>query len=125
MTYIDGFVLAVPRANIDAYRAVAEAAAQVWLEHGALQDVECLGEDGPEGKLTSFPPAVQLKDDEVVFFSWIGYASRAERDRINVAAMADPRLASMSPDTLPFDGKRMIFGGFVPIVNLQAAAGPA
>ena len=125
MTYIDGFVLAVPRANIDAYRAVAEAAAQVWLEHGALQYVECLGEDVPEGKLTSFPQAVQLKDDEVVFFSWIGYASRAERDRINAAAMADPRLASMSPDTLPFDGKRMIFGGFVPIVNLQAAAGPA
>ena len=125
MTYIDGFVLAVPRANIEAYRAVAEAAAQVWLEHGALQYVECLGEDVPEGKLTSFPQAVQLKDDEVVFFSWIGYASRAERDRINAAAMADPRLANMSPDSMPFDGKRMIFGGFVPLVSLQAGTAPA
>ena len=125
MTYIDGFVLAVPRANIEAYRAVAEAAAQVWLEHGALQYVECLGEDVPEGKLTSFPQAVQLKDDEVVFFSWISYASRAERDRINAAVMADPRLANMSPDTMPFDGKRMIFGGFVPLVSLQAGTAAA
>ena len=125
MHYVDGFVLPVPRAKLDAYRALAQKAGEVWMEHGALQYFECVGDDVQPGKLTSFPQAVQLQDGEVAVFAWIVYASRAERDRINAAAMADPRLASMSPDTLPFDGKRMIFGGFVPIVNLQAAAGPA
>ncbi|ARU04547.1 RNA signal recognition particle [Comamonas serinivorans] len=123
MPYVDGFVVPVPRANVEAYRQVAETAGAVWMEHGALQYWECVGDDVPPGKVTSFPLAVQLKDDEVACFSWIVYASRAERDRINAAVMADPRIAGMGPDTMPFDGKRMIFGGFSPIVQLGASGG--
>jgi uncharacterized protein YbaA (DUF1428 family) len=118
MPYVDGFVLPVPRANLDAYRAMAAAAGKVWMEHGALQYWECVGDDVPDGEVTSFPMAVKLKPDEVACFSWIVYTSRAERDRINAAVMADPRLADMQPANMPFDGKRMIFGGFTPVVQL-------
>lgn len=118
MHYIDGFVLPVPRANLQAYREVAQAAGQVWMEYGALQYWECAGDDVPMGKLTSFPQAVQLKEGEIVFFSWIIYASRAERDRINAAVMKDPRIASMDPATMPFDAKRMFWGGFESVVEL-------
>ena len=119
MSYVDGFVLAVPKDNIAAYRRIAAKAGKIWKEHGALAYVECVADDVPEGKVTSFPRSVKLKDGEVVVFSWIVYASRAQRDRINAKVMADPRLATMmDPKAMPFDGKRMIYGGFKPIVEL-------
>ncbi|RZJ03230.1 MAG: DUF1428 domain-containing protein [Rubrivivax sp.] len=110
--YVDGFVLAIPKANATRYRAIARKAGKIWMEHGALQYVECMGDDVKPGKLTSFPQAVKAKEDEVVWFSWIVYKSRRDRDRINALVMADPRLKNMGPDSMPFDGKRMIFGGF-------------
>ncbi|MET0815020.1 MAG: DUF1428 domain-containing protein [Pseudoxanthomonas sp.] len=119
MSYVDGFVLAVPTRNLAAYRSMARKAGKVWMDHGALSYVECVGDDVPMGKLTSFPQAVKLKKDETVVFSWIVYKSRAQRDRINEKVMADPRLASMmDPKNIPFDGKRMVFGGFKSIVEL-------
>lgn len=116
--YVDGFVLPLPKANIDAYRAFSEKAGKVWMEHGALKYVECVGEDVKPGKLTSFPQAVHLKEDETVVFAWIVYPSRAERDRINAAVMADPRLKDMDPKLMPFDGMRMFWGGFDVLVDL-------
>lgn len=110
--YVDGFVLPVPKKNVDAYRKFSRKAGKVWMEHGALSYVECAGDDIPPGKVTSFPQAVKLKPDETVFFSWITYRSRAHRDSVNKKAMADPRIAGVGPDSLPFDGKRMIWGGF-------------
>ena len=120
MHYIDGFVLPVPRASLQAYRDIAQAAGKVWMEYGALQYWECAGDDVPMGKLTSFPQAVQLKDDEIVFFSWIVYASRAERDRINAKVMKDARIAAMDPATMPFDARRMFWGGFESVVEFEA-----
>ena len=112
MSYVDGFVLPVPRANVDAYRRLARKAGKVWMEHGALSYVECIGDDVPYGELTSFPRAVQARDDEVVVFSWITYESRAKRDEVNAKVMADPRMNQYDQNNTPFDGKRMIFGGF-------------
>ena len=109
MSYIDGFVAAVPTANREAYLAHARLAAKIFKEHGAHKVVECWGDDVPEGKLTSFPLAVQRKEDETVVFSWITWDSRAARDQGMKQAMEDPRLTGMQ---MPFDGKRMIFGGF-------------
>ncbi|WP_407181103.1 DUF1428 domain-containing protein [Bradyrhizobium sp. STM 3562] len=109
MPYVDGFVVPVPKANLEAYKALARKAGEVWKEYGALSYVECIGDDVPYGQLTSFPRAVQAKEDEIVIFSWIVYRSRAERDAINAKVMADPRLKE---GDMPFDGKRMIFGGF-------------
>ncbi len=111
MTYVDGFVLAVPKANIEAYKEMARTGSIVWKEHGALSYVECIADDVPYGELTSFPRAVLAKEDEVVVFSWITYPSREARDAINEKVMADPRLAPEKWD-MPFDGKRMIYGGF-------------
>jgi len=108
MTYVDGFVIPVPKNKIDAYKAQAKNAGEIWKEHGALDFVECIGDDVPYGEVTSFPRAVLAKDDEVVVFSWIVYRSRAERDVINAKVMADPRLDR----SMPFDGKRLIYGGF-------------
>ena len=118
MHYVDGFVLPVPRAQLDAYRQVARNAGAVWMEYGALQYWECVADDVSPGKLTSFPQAVLLLDDEVVVFAWIAYASRAERDRINAAVMKDPRVADMKPEDMPFDAKRMFWGGFSGLVEL-------
>ena len=109
MPYVDGFVLAVPKAKLDDYKALAKVAGAVWMEHGALSYVECVGDDVPHGELTSFPRAVQAKDDEVVVFSWVTYTDRASRDAVMAKVMADHRLG---PDCAPFDTKRMIFGGF-------------
>lgn len=117
MSYVDGFVLAVPKTKLDEYTALARTAGQVWKEHGALAFVECVGDDVPYGELTSFPRAVQAKEDEVVVFSWIVYESREKRDAVMAKVMADPRLKH-DPGAMPFDGKRMIFGGFKPIVEL-------
>lgn len=119
MSYVDGFVVPVPKDNLAAYRQLARKAGKIWREHGALQYIECLADDVQPGKRTSFPQAVKLKENEVVVFSWIVYKSRKERDRINKLVMADPRLAHMmDPKSLPFDGKRMFWGGFKPIVEL-------
>lgn len=117
MSYVDGFVAAVPTANREIYRKHAEAAAAVFKAHGALRVVECWGDDVPEGKLTSFTMAVQRKDDETVVFSWIVWPSRQARDEGWKKSMADPRL---QPDVnpMPFDGKRLIYGGFAVIVEV-------
>ena len=117
MAYVDGFVVAVPKKNIEAYKQLARTAGTVWKEYGALAYIETLGDDVPYGELTSFPRAVQAKDDEVVAFSWILYESREQRDSINAKVMADPRL-KQGPQEMPFDAKRMIYGGFVPFVQL-------
>jgi uncharacterized protein YbaA (DUF1428 family) len=111
MAYVDGFLVPVPKARIDEYKEMARKAGEVWMEHGAKEFVECVGDDVPYGEQTSFPRAVQAKDDETVFFSWIVYESRAERDRIMKLVMEDSRLKG-DMEKAPFDGKRMIFGGF-------------
>lgn len=116
MSYVDGFVLAVPTANLPAYRKLARKAGKIWMEHGALAFHECVADDVKPGKLTSFPQAVKLKDGETVLFSWIVYRSRRDRDRINKAVMVDPRL-NTDPGSMPFDGSRMIFGGFKEFVR--------
>jgi uncharacterized protein YbaA (DUF1428 family) len=113
MQYVDGFVVPVPKKKLAAYRALARKAGKIWREHGALEYRECIAEDVKSGKLTSFPQSVKLKPQEIVVFSWIVYKSRAHRDRVNAKVMKDPRLAGMmDTKTLPFDGKRMIYGGF-------------
>ncbi|MDB5465967.1 MAG: signal recognition particle [Phenylobacterium sp.] len=117
MAYVDGFVLAVPKQNLEVYEALARTAGAVWKEHGALAYVECVGDDVPQGELTSFPRAVQAKDDETVIFSWIVYPSREQRDAINAKVMADPRLKH-DPAAMPFDGKRLIYGGFETLIEL-------
>jgi uncharacterized protein YbaA (DUF1428 family) len=117
MNYVDGFVAAVPTANRDAYRQHAERAAKVFKEFGALSVVESWGDDVPEGKLTSFPLAVQRKNDETVVFSWVTWPSRAVRDDGWKKVMADPRL-QQETNPMPFDGKRLIYGGFETIVSL-------
>jgi uncharacterized protein YbaA (DUF1428 family) len=114
--YVDGFVVPVPKAKVEDYRRVAANAGNIWREHGALAFVECLADDVKPGKWTSFPQAVNLEADETVVFSYIVYASREERDRINALVMKDPRL-DMDPSSMPFDGKRMIFGGFNVLVE--------
>lgn len=116
MTYIDGFVLAVPTANKEAFRKMTEDAAVIFKDHGALQILECWGDDVPAGEVTSFPMAVKCKPDETVVFSWIVWPSRKARNEGNDKVMADPRLGA-GMDKPPFDGKRMIFGGFSPIVE--------
>jgi uncharacterized protein YbaA (DUF1428 family) len=119
MAYVDGFVVAVPRAKLDAYKEMSRVGGTIWREHGALSFVECVEDDVKPGKLTSFPQAVKLEEGEVCVFSWITYASRADRDAINAKVMSDPRLESfMNPETMPFDGKRMIYGGFETIVEM-------
>ncbi len=118
MRYVDGFVLPVPKKNLAAYRRMAQKAGKVWRDHGALEFIECVADDVKPGKHTSFPQSVKLKPGETVVFSYIVYPSRAHRDRVNAKVMKDPRLASMmDPKTLPFDGKRMIYGGFKTLVE--------
>jgi len=117
--YVDGFVLPLPKRNLDAYRRIARKAGKIWREHGALEYRECVAEDVQVGELTSFPRSVQIKRGETVVFSWIVFKSRAHRDRVNAKVMADPRLAEMmEPKAMPFDGKRMIYGGFDVLIDL-------
>jgi uncharacterized protein YbaA (DUF1428 family) len=120
MAYVDGFVVPVPRRNVDAYRDMARKAGEIWREFGALQFRECVADDVKTGEVTSFPQSVNLKDDEVVFFSWIVYESRAKRDEVNEKVMKDPRMKDMmeSNKEPPFDAKRMIYGGFEVLVDL-------
>jgi uncharacterized protein YbaA (DUF1428 family) len=115
--YVDGFVLPVPKKNLQAYRRMARRAGKVWRDHGALDYRECVADDVKPGKLTSFPQSVKLKSNETVVFSWIAYRSRAHRDRVNAKVMKDPRLANMmDPKEMPFDARRMIYGGFSTLV---------
>jgi uncharacterized protein YbaA (DUF1428 family) len=115
--YVDGYVVPVRKDQVDAYRTLAEAAGKIWREHGALEFVECIAEDVKPGELTSFPQAVKLEPDETVVFSWIVFASREERDRINDKVMKDPRIKT-DPASMPFDTKRMFWGGFEVLVSV-------
>ncbi len=117
MAYVDGFVIPVPKKKLPAYRRLAQKAGKVWREHGAIQYWECVADDVPKGKITSFPRSVKLKSSETVIFSWIMYKSRKHRDRVNAKVMADPRLAMMSAQSVPFGAKRMIYGGFKILVE--------
>ena len=119
MRYVDGFVLPVPKKNLEVYRRIAQAAGKVWREYGSLEYIECVADDVKPGKRTSFPQSVKLKAGETVIFAYIVYKSRAQRDRINAKVMKDPRLAKMmDPKAPPFDSKRMFWGGFKSIVEL-------
>jgi uncharacterized protein YbaA (DUF1428 family) len=119
MPYVDGFLIPVPKKNLAEYKRIAKLCAKIWKEYGALEVKECVAEDVKVGKLTSFPRAVIRKPGETVIFSWIVYKSRAERDKVNAKVMKDPRLEKMmsDPTKMPFDAKRMIFGGFEMIVD--------
>ena len=118
MSYVDGFVLPVPKKNLKAYRRMAQKAGKVWREHGALEYIECVADDVKPGKHTSFPQSVKLKPGETVVFAYIVYQSRAQRDRVNAKVMKDSRLTSMmDPKAMPFDGKRMFWGGFTLLVD--------
>ncbi len=117
--YVDGFVVPVPKRKLDAYRRMSRKAGKVWREHGALEYKECVADDAPKGKVTSFPQSVKLKNGETVVFSFITFKSRAHRDRVNAKVMKDPRLeAMMDPKDMPFDGQRMIYGGFKVAVDV-------
>jgi uncharacterized protein YbaA (DUF1428 family) len=119
MPYVDGYVVPVPKKNLQAYARIARMAGKVWRDHGALEVRECVADDVKPGKLTSFPQSVKLKAGETVMFSWIVFKSRAHRDRVNAKVMKDPRLATMmDPKALPFDAKRMFYGGFKVLVAL-------
>ncbi len=119
MAYVDGYVVPVPKKKVGAYRRMAQKAAKIWREHGALEVLEAVADDVKPGKVTSFPQSVKLKPSETVVFSYIVYKSRKDRDRINKKVMSDPRIANMiDPKKMPFDGKRMFWGGFKPIVSL-------
>ena len=116
--YVDGFVLPLPKSKIAEYRRLARQAGKVWLEHGALAFHENVADGVKRGKWTSFPQAVKLKPGEVVVFSWIVFKSRRQRDAVNAKVMKDPRLAKMDPKAMPFDGRRMFWGGFKSLVEL-------
>ena len=117
--YVDGFVVPVPKKNLAAYKRMSLKAGKLWKEFGALEYVECVADDVKPGKWTSFPQSVKVKAGEVVVFSYIVYKSRAQRDKVNAKVMKDPRMAPMmDPKSLPFDGKRMFWGGFKTIVEL-------
>lgn len=116
MSYVDGFVLVVPKRKVPAYRRLATKAGRIWKEHGALEYRECVGDDLHIKGTLPFPKMAKAKPGETVFFSWITYRSRAHRDRVNAKVMADPRIAKMS-GPMPFDMKRMAYGGFKPLVS--------
>jgi uncharacterized protein YbaA (DUF1428 family) len=121
MPYVDGFVLPLPKNNIEAYKEIATQCGHIWREHGALQYRECIADDVKTGKLTSFPQSVNLEANETVIFAWIVYESRAHRDEVNDKVMKDPRMQKVmesGKEGWPFDGKRMIYGGFEMMVDL-------
>lgn len=117
MAYVDGFVIPLPKKNVEAYRRMAARACKIWLEHGALEYRECLGEDLKHKSMRSFAKLAGAKPTETVVFAWITYKSRAHRDRVNKKVMKDPRIADMCGPTMPFDYKRMAYGGFTVIVS--------
>lgn len=115
--YVDGFIVPIPKKKLNAYLDMARLGRKVWLEHGAIDYRECVAEDVKVGKVTSFPRSVKLKPGETVMFSWITYKSRKHRDQVNAKVMKDPRIAGMDPKSMPFDGRRMIYGGFTTLVK--------
>ena len=118
MRYVDGFVLPVSKKNVQAYRRIAQKTGKIWREHGALEFRECVGDDLNVKMGMPFPRMIKLRRDETIFFSWVVFKSRAHRDGVNAKVMKDPRLAKMmDPKALPFDGKRMIYGGFKILVD--------
>ena len=118
MAYVDGYVLPVSKKNLAAYRRLARKAGAIWIEHGALEYRECIGEDVNVKWGVPFPKVIKLKAGETIVFSWIVYKSKAHRDRVNAKVMNDPRIAKMTPESAPFDMKRMSYGGFTMIVDL-------
>lgn len=118
--YVDGFVIPVPKKKLKEYLKFAKMAAKIWIDHGALEYIECVADDVKKGKVTSFPQSVKLKSNETVVFSWAIYKSRAHRDRVLAKAMKDPRMPSDDPSAWPFDGMRVIFGGFKTIVSVKS-----
>jgi uncharacterized protein YbaA (DUF1428 family) len=118
MPYVDGFIVPVAKNKVDAYRRLARKAGRLWKKHGALEFRECIAGDVKKGKITSFPQSVKLKPNETVFFSYIVYRSRRDRDRINAKVMKDPLIAGTDMKDMPFDAKRMIYGGFKVSVDL-------
>ncbi len=117
--YVDGFLLPVPKKNVQAYRRMAQKAGKVWREHGAVEFRECLGDDLKAKGAVPFTRRLKLKRGETVFFSWIVYKSRAHRDRVNAKVMKDPRIAKMmDPAAMPFDARRMAYGGFKILVDV-------
>jgi len=118
LKYVDGFVITVPKKNLPAYRRLAQAAGKIWREHGALEVRECAGEDLDTTCGLPFPQLLKLKRGETAVFSWIVFKSRAHRDRVNAKVMQDPRIASMSPKKMPFDMKRLAYGGFDVLVDM-------
>ena len=120
MAYVDGFVVPVPKKNVNTYRSMARKAGKVWKEYGAVEFRECIADDVKVGKWTSFPRSVKLKPSETVVFSYIVYKTRKDRDKVNAKVMADPRIGqSMDPKAMPFDAKRMIYGGFKVLVDVS------
>ena len=119
MAYVDGFLLPLPKRSLQAYRRIAQKAGKVWREHGALEYRECVGDDLNVKGTVPFPRRIQLKGGETVLFSWIVFKSRGHRDRVNAKVMKDPRLAGMmDPKAMPFDVKRMVYGGFNVLVDV-------
>jgi uncharacterized protein YbaA (DUF1428 family) len=119
MRYVDGFVLPIPRRHVEAYRRIARKAGKIWREHGALEYRECAGDDLKTKMGVAFPRLARARGGETVFFSWIVYKSRAHRDRVNAKVMKDPRMAKMmDPKAMPFDYKRMAYGGFKVVVEV-------
>jgi uncharacterized protein YbaA (DUF1428 family) len=117
--YVDGFVVPVPKKKMDAYKRMARKAGKIWREHGALEFRECVGDDLNVKGIVPFPRRIKSKPGETVMFSWITFKSRAHRDRVNAKVMKDPRLAqSMEPKNVPFDVKRMLYGGFKVLVDV-------
>src|SRR5690349_4232832 len=118
MSYVDGFIVPVPKRKVAAYRRMAQKAGKIWREHGAIEFRECIADDVKWGKRTSFPHSIQQKKSETVFFSYIVFKSRKHRDTVNAKVMKDKRLAAMGGiEDMPFDAKRMIYGGFKVVVN--------
>jgi uncharacterized protein YbaA (DUF1428 family) len=119
--YVDGFLIPLPKRNLQVYRRIAQRAGKVWMEHGALEYRECVGDDLAVKGMTSFPRAARCKPGDTVLFSWIVYKSRAHRDRVNAKVMKDSRIVNMmDPKDNPFDVKRMVYGGFRVVVDLSA-----
>ena len=118
MKYVDGYVVPVPRKNLEAYKKMADMAGRIWRYHGALEYVEAVADDVKKGKRTSFPQSVKLKPGETVVFAYVVYKSRAHRDRVNKKVMKDPRIKNMCGKGMPFDGKRMFWGGFRTMINI-------
>ena len=117
MSYVDGFVIPVPKKKLAAYKRMAQLGAKIWMEHGALEYRECIADDVKPGKVTSFPQSVKLKKGETVVFAYVVYKSRKDRDRIMAKVMNDPRMAEYGPNNMPFDGMRMFWGGFKTLVH--------